>query len=117
MNTKVRQKARNNFEKYFSKLMSNAGFGKTIENVRKHRNIKLLTAKTKGNHLLSEPYYHTTNFFYKLENLAATEIKKTLILMNEPVYLSSLILDLSKIVMCELWYHYLKQKYGENAKP
>ena len=77
MNTKVRQKAKNNFKKHFSKLMSNEVFGRTMENVRKHRNIKLVTAKRKGNHLLSEPYYHTTNFYCKLENLSATEMRKT----------------------------------------
>ena len=89
MNTDPRKKAENGFEKEkdFFKLMNNAVFGKTMENVRKHRNIKLL----------SEPNYHTTKFF--TENLLAIEMKKTQILMNEPVYLGFSILELHKMLM------------------
>ena len=63
MNTKLRQKAKNNFEKDFLKLMSNAVFGKTMENVRKHRDIKLLTTEKRRNYLVSEANYHTIKFF------------------------------------------------------
>ena len=68
MNTKLRQKAKNNFEKDFFKLMSNAVFGlwkmwETMENVRKYRNIKLVTAERRRNYLVSEPNYHTTKLF------------------------------------------------------
>ena len=114
MNTKLRQKAKNNFEKDFFKLMNNAVFGKTMENVRKHRNIKLVTTERRRNYLVSEPNYHTTKFF--TENLLAIEMRKTQILMNKPVYLGLSILDLSKTVMYEFWYDYVKPKYGENAK-
>ena len=62
MNTKLTQKAKTNFEKDFFKLMNNADFGKTMENVRKHRNIKLVTTKRKRNYLVSQPNYHTTKF-------------------------------------------------------
>ena len=62
MNTKLRQKAKNNFEKDFFKLLSNAVFRKTVENVRKHRNIKLVTTKRRRNYLVLEPNYHTTKF-------------------------------------------------------
>ena len=113
-NTKLRQKAKNNFEKDFFKLMNNAVFGKTMENVRKHRDIKLVTTERRRNYLVSEPNYHTTKFF--TENLLAIEMRKTQILMNKPVYLGLLILDLSKTVMYEFWYDYVKSKYGENAK-
>ena len=68
MNTKLRQKAKNNFQKDFFKLMNNAVFGKTMENVRKHRNIKLIT-ETRSNYLVPEPNFHTTKFF--TENLLA----------------------------------------------
>ena len=102
MNTKLRQKAKNNFEKYFFKLMNNAVFGKTMENVRKHRNIKLVTTERRRNYLVSEPNYHTTKFF--TENLFAIEIRKTQILTNKPAYLGLSILDLSKTVMYEFWY-------------
>ena len=114
MNTKLTQKAKTNFEKDFFKLMNNADFGKTMENVRKHRNIKLLTTKRKRNYLVSQPNYHTTKFLKKY--LLAIEMRKTQILMNNPVYLGLSILDLSKTVMYEFWYDYVKPKYGENAK-
>ena len=110
MNTKLRQKAKNNFEKDFFKLMNNAVFRKTMENVRKHRNIKLIATKRKRNYLVSQPNYHTTKFFTK--NLLATEMRKTQILMKNPVYLGLSILDLSKTVMHEFWYDYVKPKYG-----
>ena len=74
MNTKLRQKAKNNFEKDFFKLMNNAVFGKTMENVRKHRDIKLVTTERRRNYLVSEPNYHTTKFF--TETLLAIEMKK-----------------------------------------
>ena len=67
MNTKLRQKAKNNFEKDFFKLMNNAVFRKTMENVRKNRNIKLVTTERRRNYLVSELNYHTTKFF--MENL------------------------------------------------
>ena len=80
INTKIRQKPKNNFEKYFFKLINNAVFGKTMENVRKHRNIKLVTTERRKNYLVSEPNYHTRKFF--TENSLAIEIRKTQILMN-----------------------------------
>ena len=114
MNTKLRQKAKDNFEKYFFKFMNNVVFEKTMENVRKHRNIKHVTTERRRNYLVSEPNYHTTKFF--TENLLAIEMRKTQILMNKPVYLGLSILDLSKTVMYEFWYDYVTPKYLENAK-
>ena len=70
-----------------------------MENVRKHRNIKLATTKRRKNYLASEPNYHTKNFFK--ENLVAIEMKKAQITMNKPVYLGLSILHLSKTVMYE----------------
>ena len=96
MNTDLRKKAKNDFEKDFFKLMNNAVFGKTMENVRKHRDIKLVTTERRRNYLVSEPNYHTTKFF--TENLLAIEMKKTEILMNKPVHLGPSILELSKIL-------------------
>ena len=96
-NTKLRQKAKNNLEKDFLKLMNNAFFGKTLENVRKHRNIKLVTTEMTRNCLVSEPNSHTTKFF--TENLLAVEMRKSQILMNKPICLGLSILDLSKTVM------------------
>ena len=114
MNTKLRRKAKNNFEKDFFKLMNNAVFGKTMENVRKYRNIKLVTTESRRNYLVSEPSYHYIKFF--TENLLTIEMRKTQILMNKSVYLGLSILNMSKIVVYEFWYDYVKPKYGENAK-
>ena len=100
MNTMLRKKVKNNFGKYFFKLRNNAVFGKTMENVRKHRNIKLVTTERRRNYLVSEPNYHTTTFF--IENSLAIEMKKTQILMKKPVYLVLSILDLSTTVMYEI---------------
>ena len=74
MTTKLRQKAKNNFEKDFFKLMNNSVFGKTMENVIKYRAIKLVTTERRRNYLVSEPNYHTTKFF--TENILAIEMKK-----------------------------------------
>ena len=103
MNTKLRKEAKNEFEKDFFKLMNNSVFGKTMENMRKHRDIKLVTADEEINKLVSEPNYHTTKRF--LENLLATEMKKTKVKMNKPIYLgmSMSILDISKTLMYEFW--------------
>ena len=97
MSTDLRKKENNDFEKYFFKLMNNAVFGKNMENVRKHRDIKLVTTERRRNYLVSEPNYHTTKFF--TENLLAIEMKKTEILMNKPVHLGLSILELNKILM------------------
>ena len=74
MNTKLRKEAKNDFEKGFFKRMNNSVFGKTMENVRKHRDIKLVTTDEKRNKLVSGPNYHTTKRFS--ENLLAIEMKK-----------------------------------------
>ena len=114
MNTRLRKEAKSEFEKYFFKLMNNSVFGKTMENVRKHRDIKLVTTEEKRIKLVSEPNYHRTKHFSK--NLLAIEMKKTKVKMNKPVYLGMSILDISKTLMYEFWYDYLKPKYKDNAK-
>ena len=95
--------------------MNKVVFGKTMENVRKHRDIKLVTTERRRNYLVPEPNCHTTKFFQ--ENLLAVEMKKTEILINKPVYLGLLsVLELSQILMDGFWYDYIKPKYGEKAK-
>ena len=83
MNTNLSKEANNDFEKGLFMTMNNAVFGKTMGNVRKHRDIKLVTTKRRRNFLVSEAHYHTTKFFR--ENIFAIEMKKTEIHMNEPV--------------------------------
>ena len=63
MNTKLRTEAKNNFEKDLFKLMNNFVFGKKMENVRKHRDIKLVTINERKSQLVSVPNYHTTKWF------------------------------------------------------
>ena len=101
MNNKLRKKAKNNFEKDFFKRMNNAVFGKTIINVRKHRNIQLVITEWRRNYSVSESNYHTTKFF--TENILAIEIRKLQILLNKLVSLSLSILDLNKTVMYQFW--------------
>ena len=94
--------------------MNNSVFGKAMENVRKHRDIKPVTTEEKRIKLVSEPNYHTTKQFS--ENLLAIEMKKKKVKMNKPVYLGMAILDISKTLMYEFWYDYIKQKYKDKAK-
>ena len=102
MNIKLRKEPKDDFEKDFFLLMNNVVFGKTMENVRKHRDIKIVTADKRRNKLASEPNYHTTK--YLSENLMAIEMKKTIVKMNKPVYLGMSILDISKTLMDGFWY-------------
>ena len=94
--------------------MNNSVFGKTMENVRNHRDIKLVTTNERRNKLVSERNYHTTKHFS--ENLLAIEIRKTKVVLSKPIYLGQAILDISKTLMYEFWYDYIKPKYGKKAK-
>ena len=89
-------------------------FGKTIENVRKHRDIKLVSSKTRRSYLVSDPNYYSTKFFTGY--LLAIEMKKTQITMNKLVYMGLALLDMSKIAIYDFWYDYIKPKYSEKAK-
>ena len=94
--------------------MINSVFGKTMEKLRKHRDIKLVITDEKRSKLISEPNYQTTKQFS--ENLLAVEMKKAKVKMNKPVYLGMSILDISKTLMYKFWYDYFKPKYGDRAK-
>ena len=94
--------------------MNNSVFGKTMENVRNHRDIKLVTNDAQRRKYVSEPNYHTSKQFSN--TLMAIEMRKTKVVMNKPVYLGQAILDISKTLMYEFWYDYLKRKYGDKAQ-
>ena len=94
MNTELRKQAKNDFERDFYKLMNNSASGKIMENVRKHRDIKLVTTDKRRNQLVSEPNYHTIKRF--LEDLLAIEMEKRKVKMNKQVYLGLSILEISK---------------------
>ena len=114
MNTELRKLARNDFEKDLFKLMNNSVFGKTMENISKHRDIKLVTTDKKRSKLVSEPNYHTINLMS--EDLSIIEMKKTKVKMNKPIYLGLSILEISKILMYEFWYDFMKPKYNDNVR-
>ena len=114
MNTELRKMAKNDFEKDLFKLMNNSVFGKVMENIRKHRDIKLVTTDKKRSKLVSEPNYHTINLIS--EDLSIIEMKKTKVKMNKPIYLGLSILEISKILMYEFCYDYMKPKYNDNVK-
>ena len=97
MNTKLRKEAKNEFEKDFFKLMNNSVFGKTMENVRNHRDIKLVISDKRRERLVSEPSYHSHTIFSN--SLIAIEMKKTWVKMINPLYLGMSLLDISKTLM------------------
>ena len=114
LNTELRKQAKNDFEKDFFKLMNNSVFGKTMGNVMKHRDIKLVTTDKRRNQLVSKLNYHATKCFS--DNLLAIEMKKIKAKINKPVYLGLSILKISKTLMYEFWYDNIKPKYQDNAK-
>ena len=94
MNTELRKEARSEFEKDFFKLMNKSLFGKTMENMRNHIDIKLVTTNKQRNKFASEPNYHSTKYISK--DLFIMEMKKTEVKMNKPMYLSQAVLVLVK---------------------
>ena len=114
MNTNLRTQAKNNFEKDFFKLMNNSVFGKTMENIRNRVDVKLVNTKEKFKKLVAKPNFKSRKIFN--ENLISVHMKKTSLTMNKPVYLGMCILELSKIIMFDFHYNYIKPKYNDKAK-
>ena len=113
-NTELRKKAANSFEKDFFKLMNNSVFGKTIENIRKRQNIHLIDNRKKAVKLSSRPNFDRCTIFDY--NLIAVHMKKTEVYFNKPVYIGQAILDLSKTLMFDFHYNYIKKKYKHKAE-
>ena len=101
MNSELRKKAQNKFEKKFFRLMNNSVFGKTMENLRNHRDIKPVTSDKRRKRLVSELDYHSHKNFS--DHLMAIEMKKIRVKMVKPLYLGMSILDISKILMYKYW--------------
>ena len=114
-NTNLRAKAKNNFEKDFYKLMNNSVFGKTMENIRNRVDVKLVNTEEKLRKLVAKPNLKCPPKIFN-ENLVSVHMKKTSLTMNKPVYLGMCILDLSKTIMYDFHYNYIKSKYGDKAK-
>jgi len=114
LNTSLRAKATNNFEKDFFKLMNNSVFGKTMENIRNRVNIELVNDRARAKKLAAKPNFEHCTIVD--EDLVALNMNKTKIKFDKPVYVGMAILDLSKTLMYDFHYAYMKQKYGERAK-
>lgn len=118
-NTDLRAKTSNDFEKNFYKLLNNAVYGKTMENLRMRSDIKLVnkwygSGKNCGRNLIAQPNFKKCTIFD--EDLAAIELYKSHILMNKPVVIGMCVLELSKVLMYKFLYNYLKPKYGRNVQ-
>jgi len=113
-NTQKRTQAKNSFEKDFFKLMNNSVFGKTMENVRKRVDVRLITDEKKLLKMASKPTYVSSKIFN--ENLVAVHKIKETLTLNRPAYVGMCILDLSKTLMYDFHYNYIKEKYGNKAK-
>ena len=114
MNTELRKLASNDFEKDLFKSINNSVFGETMENIRKHRDIKLVTTDKNRSKLVSEQNYHTINLIS--EDLSIIDMKKSKVKMNKSIYLGLSILEISKILMYEFWYDYMKPKYNDTVR-
>ena len=113
-NTDLRKVATNASEKDFFKLMNNSVFGKTIENIRKRHNVILVDNKDLAYKLSSKPNFERSTIFD--ENLIACHMKKTEVYFNKPIYVGQAILDLSKTLMFDFHYNYIRDKFGDKAE-
>ena len=113
-NTEKRKDAKNAFEKDFFKLMNNSVYGKTMENLRKRVDVRLVTDEKKLLKYSSKPTYVSSKIFN--DNLVAVHKIKETLTLNKPAYVGMVILDLSKTLMYDFHYNYIKNKYGNKAK-
>ena len=114
LNSELRANAKNDFEKDLYKLMNNAIFGKTMENVEKHMEYELVVSKKRAVKILSSPYYKDHNIYN--ENMVGFYKNKKIIKLNKPQYIGFTILEFSKLIMVDFHYNYIINKYGNNAK-
>ena len=113
LNTQLRAKAENDFEKDFFKLMNNSVFGKTMENIRKRVNVRLVRSRKTARKFVNKPNFKHLEIFN--ENLISIHMGKTQIKFDKPIYLGFSILELSKTLMYDFHYNYIKAKYGNTA--
>ena len=113
-NVNLRKEAKNSFEKDFFKSMNNSVFGKTIENIRKRQNVILVDDRKKALKLTSKPNFDRATIFD--EHLVAVHMKKTEVYFNKPIFVGQAILDISKTLMFDFHYNFIRKKYGDKAE-
>ena len=112
-NTEKRKMAKNDFDKDFFKLLNNSIYGRTLEDLRKHVYVEKISSREKLRKVLAKP--NMTSFRIFDNNIVAVEIKKSVLKLSRPCYVGMAILDLSKSLMYDFYYGYLKRKYGQNV--
>ena len=113
LNTNLRKKAVSDFDKDFFKLMNNSVFGKTMENIRKHIDVKLVKSKERSQKLINKPNFSSFKIF--TDDLVAVHMKRTKLKFDKPVYVGQAILDLSKTLMYNFHYNVIKKTYKDKA--
>lgn len=113
-NTEMRKKATTELDKNLYKLLVNAVFGKTMENVRAYKNIEMVTSATRMRKVLKKPHFERAVIF--TDNLVACSVRRTKTMLNKPIYIGFTVLDLSKLIMYDFHYKHIRPKYGNNAE-
>jgi hypothetical protein len=111
-NTRKRMASTNSFEKDFFKLKNNAVYGKTMENVRKYQEVRIVITENPTKKIINRPAYERHAIF--AEDCAAIHVRKRIANLNKPIYVGSVVLDVSKNIMYDFYYNVLKSKYGDN---
>ncbi|VDI81881.1 Hypothetical predicted protein [Mytilus galloprovincialis] len=114
LNTRLRAAAKTDSEREFFKLMNNSVFGKTMENIRKRVDVRLVTTEKQALKLVAKPNFDRRVVF--TENLVAVHMKKTKLKFDKPIYLGACILDISKLLMYDFHYRFVRKTYGDRAR-